>query len=176
MSAALRRTVLISALCLALACVVGCASSPRAGVVGSDALASGVGDSVSLSGSVSVVLASVGSTVPAGVQQPHRDDALWMTFVVSNSSDTSVVVPSRPRRPAVFNAAHSALDIGFTRVTLQRGAGGFGPASTRLGEPRIGPGGSMQVQCEVRRAMRADRPLTVEYAPLDRAKVRFIVP
>jgi hypothetical protein len=171
-----RSVVVVWLLCIAVAAALtGCASPSRTELPVS-APASEAATRVPLGDGISVELASVGSTPPTGTSPTGSADVLWMVLVVHNSSDATVMVPSRPRSPVIHDADGNELALGVISVNPPDGVGAFGPAASRLGQPRIAPGGSMKLVVEVSRAADASGPLTVEYSPLGSAKARFSLP
>jgi hypothetical protein len=149
-------------------------SRVRSGGVSVD-MGAGVGDSRPLADGVSIKLVSVESTVPQGVNFDTVPDELWFVFDVTNSTDSSLTLPSRPVRPEVTGRDGFPLPVGMISARLRDGGGGWGPAAGKLGAPYLNPGGVMRVVVGVKSASESQvgRPLHVTISPLREKQVRF---
>jgi hypothetical protein len=174
-----RSSILLVALGVAL-CAAGCSQAVQLPVVQTEATASDAataGDTVDIDGGLRVKLVSVDETVPPDTTEssptpgPH-----WIQFEVINSGESSATLPSRAISPEVTDTAGQSLDVGGSSVRLVDGGGGWGPASSKLGEPYLNPGGSMIAWFEVPTLADAARPLVIEYAPTRGTVARYQIP
>lgn len=113
--------------------------------------------------------------MPQGVNTDTVPDELWFVFDVTNSTDSSLTLPSRPVRPEVTGRDGLPLPVGMISASLRDGGGGWGPAAGKLGRPYLNPGGVMRLVVGVKNASESQvgRPLYVTISPLREKQVKF---
>lgn len=121
----------------------------------------------------------VGLTNEAPQGRSTRKGTQWLRFDVVNSSDASLTLPNRLRRPLIVAADGVPVDVNASSARITNGGGGWGPSAAQLGPPYLNPGGVMHIAFGVaadRASGKAKRPLAITYAPTSELQGKFVVP